>query len=194
MHEFPPGKFHDVSLQKKEGQALLTPYLKFSRQPPVLFKVFFNERSQLRWRSTDGLLGDRKKSFANCGVNERFAHLCVQTGNDGGWRATRDKSALPGRKHKAFNARFLERWHIRQAWRALLRGLRDHAQRAGLGVRDNSHRAKNTDANVPGDQVIDSLARASVGYVFKFDRGELGEPFPDEMLLGACTGSGIAHV
>src|SRR5882672_2786498 len=100
-------------------RGLLTPYVKFSCQPPVLLIVLSHERSQLRRGSANGLLRCFQKSFANCGVDERFAHVCVQTGNDGWWCAARDEGALPGRKHKAPNARLLERRHIRQAWRAL---------------------------------------------------------------------------
>jgi hypothetical protein len=71
--------------------------------------------------------------------------------------------------------------------------LRKHAQCSRLGVRDDGDRAKDTDHNVSRDEIVDRLAGASIGNMIELDRGELGEPLPDEMLLGARARSRIAQ-
>ena len=52
---------------------------------------------------------------------------------------------------------------------------------------------KDTDANMSSHQIIDRLASTPIGHMLKLDHGELGEPFPDEMLLSTRTRSGIAQ-
>src|SRR5262249_41365456 len=65
--------------------------------------------------------------------------------------------------------------------------LRQQAQVSGVMVRDERYRPEDGKWDMARDKVIDRLAGAPIGDVFKFDPRNLRKPFSDKMLL--CTGT-----
>ncbi len=101
--------------------------------------------------------------------------------------------AVPGFEYHVLKARLLQRWHFRHALGARLGRLREETQGSGLVVREQRGRPQEADQDMAGDEIVDGLAGAPIRHMLQFDARDLGEPFRQDVLVGADARRGKTH-